>query len=1173
MTRKLHCKSRNVFTPTLSFGDLFFNKKTGLKLVPIFLFMLYALPQKVFGEGTKELSPDPSQIASIVLNPAGSTGPYQGASQEDRIYFRISDAATENFYFGAGNFRTSNTGAVYPNVWMQIKNSAGAVVHGPVYMNGSQITSHAQAVAGVNIAGSVPGGFTPLTFDPSANGDYYIEFWQGTSPTNSAVSSAFPTAANNLEIPWFDFQVGKADGTQIDGRLYSEKWSLRANAVTGASNDYAGTFPDKVDPTFYAYSDDGTAVKVAFNDFQPLQFTVSFNKYGVGGVGSDWLVTRKSVNSGLTGPALPNNYKTFLNEPDNNSFFITTTSDPIIAGNIIGCEGNYTIPYTLNNPGDIRVVIDLNGIPGYQAGSRDVLIEKIDQPVGTTNLAWDGKDGLGNPVGPSENFSTTLTLLRGRINLPLYDAELNNQGFILSSVAPTNVSNLKMYWDDSGLANIGALPLDNNDNLTGPGINNSTVGQLGPGHAWDGTYGTTLLTAPANTAGGNDTPTAGGDDFGNLRTINTWFWALEESATANNMRIPGCLNVSGNVFKDANGLTDGSVNGTGSNLGGLNAVLVDSTGKVVATVPVNPDGTYQFQDIDRGTYNVILSTTAGVVGNPAPAPSLPAGFVSTGEGSTTPGDGTVNTSTSITLTTADISNVNFGVNELPNSDPKTQTYPNPGGTSQVTVPTLTGSDPEDGVLAATKTIVIKTLPTNGTLYYNGVPVVAGVDIPNYDPAKLTFDPSYPGAGTSTFEYVFKDAAGNEDPTPATVTLDFTLVPAVANLDQSNANPVGTTVTLPILTNDKLSSGATPTFGDVSVDLDPTTAGNQNILVVPGEGTWTYDSLSGITTFVPLSTFKQDPTPIVYNLIDKATGSADTALNIIDYVPVSVNDTANFAGSPVTVNVTGNDTGGDTIDPTTVTLVDPANPTVPATSVTVPGEGTWTVNPTTGAVTFTPEPGFVGSPTPIDYKVKDDEGNETTSKIILTAAPIANSDTAAAVPVGTVASLGNILTDDKKGDGTTPTPAEVTVDLDPATPGDQASLVVPGEGTWNYNPTTGVADFTPEATYKLDPMPIVYKLTETATGKSDTAMLYADYVPKSVNDTANFAGSPVTVNVTGNDTGGDTIDPTTVTLVDPANPTVPATSVTVPGEGTWTVNPTTGAVTFTPEPGFVGVQHR
>ncbi|WP_452223841.1 Ig-like domain-containing protein, partial [Lacinutrix chionoecetis] len=41
---------------------------------------------------------------------------------------------------------------------------------------------------------------------------------------------------------------------------------------------------------------------------------------------------------------------------------------------------------------------------------------------------------------------------------------------------------------------------------------------------------------------------------------------------------------------------------------------------------------------------------------------------------------------------------------------------------------------------------------------------------------------------------------------------------------------------------------------------------------------------------------------------------------------------------------------------------------------VPGEGTWTVDDTTGAVTFTPEAGFTGDPTPIDYNVEDNDGN-------------------------------------------------------------------------------------------------------------------------------------------------------------------------------------------------------
>nr|WP_265090128.1 hypothetical protein [Psychrobacter fjordensis] len=40
---------------------------------------------------------------------------------------------------------------------------------------------------------------------------------------------------------------------------------------------------------------------------------------------------------------------------------------------------------------------------------------------------------------------------------------------------------------------------------------------------------------------------------------------------------------------------------------------------------------------------------------------------------------------------------------------------------------------------------------------------------------------------------------------------------------------------------------------------------------------------------------------------------------------------------------------------------------------VAGEGTWSVDGTTGAITFTPEAGFTGDPTPISYTVDDNTG--------------------------------------------------------------------------------------------------------------------------------------------------------------------------------------------------------
>jgi len=79
------------------------------------------------------------------------------------------------------------------------------------------------------------------------------------------------------------------------------------------------------------------------------------------------------------------------------------------------------------------------------------------------------------------------------------------------------------------------------------------------------------------------------------------------------------------------------------------------------------------------------------------------------------------------------------------------------------------------------------------------------------------------------------------------------------------------------------------------------------------------------------------------------------------------------GQPVTIDVLADDSDPENnIDPTTVVIIDPATGN-PVTSLVVPGEGTWVVDPATGAITFTPEPGFIGDPTPILYTVTDTTG--------------------------------------------------------------------------------------------------------------------------------------------------------------------------------------------------------
>jgi hypothetical protein len=240
------------------------------------------------------------------------------------------------------------------------------------------------------------------------------------------------------------------------------------------------------------------------------------------------------------------------------------------------------------------------------------------------------------------------------------------------------------------------------------------------------------------------------------------------------------VTVAGSVFRDTNGLTDNLVNGTGTNAGGLFANLVDTNGRVVASTSVAANGTYSFSAIGAGQYRVSLSTTAGIQGTIAPAPNLPTGWVNRGEGIAPAGDGTVDGQTTITVGAVDLPGINFGIdrpitNQPPDTTPLTAAAQlNPGGTATVQVPTLAGIDPEDGPLGSGSTFRIVTLPTNADLYYNGVRItIPNFTITNYNPTLLTLDPN-DGAMTVGFTYAAVDAAGQVDPTPATVTMPFTV---------------------------------------------------------------------------------------------------------------------------------------------------------------------------------------------------------------------------------------------------------------------------------------------------------------------------------------------------------------------------------------------------------------
>ena len=259
---------------------------------------------------------------------------------------------------------------------------------------------------------------------------------------------------------------------------------------------------------------------------------------------------------------------------------------------------------------------------------------------------------------------------------------------------------------------------------------------------------------------------------------------LCSNATIHILVGPG-ITITGKIWADANGNTiDDGAGEPATNLGGTLFVnLVNALGNVIEAATVANSGTYSFTNITPGkNYSLILSTTNGVIGQPAPSPSLPAGYVNTGETRNGTIDlGTAGAIDSRTYGFTDAVNFNFGINGLPTADNVSFSIDYPTVDQFITLngggnpPAFSGTDPEDcnsGCTLSNHTVIINTVPANGELYYNGVLVTPGQQINNFDPALLQIKITAATIGSSniSFGYSFADAAGSTNPTPATYNI-------------------------------------------------------------------------------------------------------------------------------------------------------------------------------------------------------------------------------------------------------------------------------------------------------------------------------------------------------------------------------------------------------------------
>ncbi|MCX6281374.1 MAG: gliding motility-associated C-terminal domain-containing protein [Bacteroidetes bacterium] len=372
----------------------------------------------------------------------------------------------------------------------RICDSTGAVVYTEDYLpkaSGSTgfITYLEQACEGPNQISSTGTGYDAIEWTPPRPGTYYIEFSEKYD--GSFYYGRFLLGL--LDITIYD----NATSLVKPGRLYSKAWQCASIDFTGIN---------------FILSDDGIVTSAEFAGMNGGGWIQYANQTGCGN--TNWVEDRKSL---FNRQALFPQYKVFLSSPDPDVFPIATSLGQIIPPDPSGtrsCDG--TIDYIVNvdKAGNVQIQLDFTPSTYITRVLNQVVI------AGSNTIHWDGKDGSGVEVPNNVVVALKVTYINGLTNLPLYDVEGSDNGILVSLVAPTG-DPVKVYWDDSNIwngtctgcmAGRGPNTVDVKTNVLTGGCSDPII--YPPGcHKW---------------------PSAG-RGWGNLNTINSWWYTVTTSST------------------------------------------------------------------------------------------------------------------------------------------------------------------------------------------------------------------------------------------------------------------------------------------------------------------------------------------------------------------------------------------------------------------------------------------------------------------------------------------------------------------------------------------------------------------------------------------------------------------------------------------------------------------
>ena len=465
--------------------------------------------------------------------------------------------------------------------------------------------------------------------------------------------------------------------------------------------------------------------------------------------------------------------------------------------------------------------------------------------------------------------------------------------------------------------------------------------------------------------------------------------------------------------------------------------------------------------------------------------------------------------------------------------------------------------------------------------------------------KYVIDPT---TGVVTFK-PNKDFTGTPDPatvqvkdkngTPATATYTPTVTPVVPTAEpKETTGKQGQPQTQETESMFKQGDEVAPIDKSTVKLVDP--SGNE-VTTMPAlkdgkeVGTYTIDPTTGVITFQPNKDFTGTPDPAKVVAKDTNGTKVETTYTptVTPVVPTAEpKETTGKQGQPQTQETESMFKQGDEvapIDKTTVKLVDPSGNEVTTLPATKDGKevGTYTIDPTTGVITFQPNKDFTGTPDPAKVVAKDTNGTKVETTYTPTVTPV----TPTAEPKETTGKQGQPQTQEtesmfKQGDEVAPIDKTTVKLVDPS--GNEVTTLPAMKdgkevGTYTIDPTTGVITFQPnkDFTGTPDPAKVVAKDTNGTKVETTYTPTVTPVTPTAEpKETSGKQGQPQTQETESMFKQGDEvapIDKTTVKLVDPSGNEVTTLPATKDGKevGTYTIDPTTGVITFQPNKNFTG----